>query len=433
MEPVALAETDIGKVKPRNEDSFLIDKRMKLYVVADGMGGHAAGDVASATAVREIRRYMKENEATIQAFVEHGSGRDRVLDLIEQAVRLAGRAIYHIAQENPEKRGMGTTVSLLLLTPNRGFIAHVGDSRVYLVRGGEVFQLTEDHSLINELIKRGKLRPEDAETAPYQNAVTRAVGVYEDVEVDVLDFEIADGDNFMLCSDGLSGYLRDATEIMEVMNQAEFASAPRKFIELANDRGGKDNITSLLVRVEDGAEQEASEVAVKMDVLRQMPLFQHLSYVELVEILNVSEIRAYAGGDLIFDEGDKGDAMYVVLEGRVGIEKNGVELARLGPGGHFGEMAILDKAPRSAAARASLESRAIRISRRKLFLLMRRDKEVAVKLLWCFLQVLNNRLRSTSEDLTSARHENLELHEMLGFEELDDVTPVDEDGIEEAE
>ena len=416
---IAWAGTHIGKVKDANEDAFLVDKRLRLYVVADGMGGHAAGEVASETAVKEIRRVDKEGEHLLVDYVETGEGRENILDLIELAVRQAGAAIYELAEADPSKRGMGTTVVLLVLTPTRGFIAHVGDSRVYLVREGEVFQLTEDHSLINELIRRGKLRPEDAKSAPYKNAVTRAVGVYRDVEVDTLDFEISGGDNFMLCSDGLSEYLDDEKEIAAVLEEQEFMAVPKRFIELANERGGKDNITSLVVKVP--TEGEASnETALKLDTLRKMPLFQHLSYVELCEVLNVSEIRSYEPTEAVFSEGDIGNELYVVLEGRISIHKGDVELALLGPGGHFGEMAIMDKSERSAAATAAMDSRLILVGRKPLFLLMRRDKEIAVKLLWTFVQVLNHRLRATSTDLERSRTEQIELQDqLLGIEEIE--------------
>jgi serine/threonine protein phosphatase PrpC len=419
MEPLVEADSDVGRVKPSNEDAFLVDKRLKLFVVADGMGGHAAGDVASDMAVREVRKHVQAGEPALRAFLDGTGERDAVLALLEEAVRNAGRAIFERAQREPEKRGMGTTVSLLLLTPERGFIAHVGDSRVYLVREGEVYQLTEDHSLINELIRRGRLKPEDAATAPYQNALVRAVGVYADVEVDTLDFEIAAGDNFMLCSDGLARHLENDREIVDVLRQTELVAVPRRFIELANARGGEDNITSVVVKL--AAEGDAppdNELAVKLDVLRKMPLFQHLTYVELMEILNLSEVQAFAAEQPVFHEGDTGEHLFVVLEGRVRIHKDEVELARLGPGGHFGEMAIMDKAERSASATAAMDTRLIAVGRRPLFTLMRRDKDLAVKLLWTFVQVLNKRLRATSTDLQQARQDNLDLQDLLELEEV---------------
>jgi len=205
MEIIAQAATDIGRKKRSNEDNFHISPELKLYVVADGMGGHAAGEVASAQAVETIRSVVSEGIKN-DAIPLDESGRHQLLALLERAVRQAGRDIYGLAEEDISKRGMGTTVSLLLLTPTRGYIAHVGDSRIYLVRNEEVFQLTDDHSLIRELIRSKKMTPEEAENSPYRNALTRAVGVYADVEVDLLDFEVAEHDHFLLCSDGLSNY-----------------------------------------------------------------------------------------------------------------------------------------------------------------------------------------------------------------------------------
>lgn len=403
MDTYGLGHTDVGMVKPSNEDAFLVDDDLKLYIVADGMGGHAAGEVASNMAIDGISQRINGARAVVDRFVAQGDNRKEVLELIERSVREAGKAIYDAAQADPSKRGMGTTVVVLLLTPKRGFFAHVGDSRIYLIRQKEVHQLTEDHSLVNEMIKRGRLAPEDAKNAPYRNAVTRAVGIHEDVQVDTLDFEIGTGDHFVMCTDGLVEHLRDNTEIADVLGSNEFIAAPRQYVKLANSRGGKDNVTALVVRIEGEGEDEKADVGLKLNTLREMPLFQHLSYVELVEVLNVSQVSAYKPEEAIFQEGDVGESMFVVLEGRVSIRKGDVELARLGPGGHFGEMAIMDKGKRSAAAVAAMNTRVVAVGRKPLFRLMRRDKEIAVKLLWCFVQVLNQRLRSTNEDLEHAK------------------------------
>jgi len=423
MKTSALAHTDVGRVKPSNEDNFLVDAGLHLYIVADGMGGHAAGEVASEMAVSEIKRVVGEQTTLIDRFADSGQGRGEILQLLEDAVRTACRTIFDMAQADPAKRGMGTTVSLLLVTPTRGFIAHVGDSRVYLARGREVFQLTDDHSLINELIRRGRLHPKDAKRAPYKNAVTRAVGVYADVQVDTLDFELANGDAFLLCSDGLTEHVDPVDELMPLIEGEAFDAVPRILVDRANDRGGKDNITALMVRIDDGGQDASAlsgeEISLKLNILRHMPLFQHLTYVELVEVLNVSDVRRFEADETVFDEGQIGDEVFVVLEGMVSIRKGNTELARLGPGGHFGEMAIMDKGPRSARVIAEQPTRLISIGRRPLFALMRRDKEIAVKLLWCFVQVLNQRLRATNADLLRARLDQNELQNLLVLDEFD--------------
>lgn len=423
MDTTALAHSDVGRVKPSNEDSYLVDPTLQLYVVADGMGGHAAGEVASETAVTEIRRVVKEQQALLEDFAETGKGRGEILQLLEDAVRTAGRTIYEMAQADAARRGMGTTVSLLLVTPTRGFIAHVGDSRVYLARSGGVFQLTEDHSLINELIRRGRLKPQDAKRAPYKNAVTRAVGVYADVQVDTLDFELATDDTLLICSDGLTEHVDPVEELQPLLQDEALDAVPRILVERANERGGKDNITALAVHIDAGGQDASAlsgeEISLKLNVLRHMPVFQHLTYVELVEVLNVSEVARFDADELVFDEGQIGEDVYIVLEGMVSIRKGNMELARLGPGGHFGEMAIMDKGPRSARVIAEQPTRLVTVGRRPLFALMRRDKEIAVKLLWCFVQVLNQRLRATNADLLRARLDQNELQNLLVLDEYD--------------
>ncbi|MGK0360061.1 MAG: serine/threonine protein phosphatase PrpC [Bradymonadia bacterium] len=405
MDIRALACTDIGRVKPTNEDTYLIDPGLGLYIVADGMGGHAAGEVASATAVTAIRQFVGTHLDKIKHFDKTGEGAAHIEAVLEHAVRHACATIYQMGQANPAQRGMGTTVSLLMITTRRGFVAHVGDSRVYLVRQGEVVQLTEDHSLINELIRRGKLKPEDAHKAPYRNAVTRAVGVHADVQVDTKGFELTGADKFLLCSDGLVEYLRSDSEISDMLRKHSFNDAPQAFIELSNLRGGKDNITALIVELDAGQsakDADADDVSLKLGILRRMPLFQHLEYVELMEVLNVCTLKNYKAEDRIFAEGEPGGEMFVVLSGLVKILKGDVELAQLGKGGHFGEMAIMDKGERSASALAAAPTSLIVVGRRPLFRLMRKNKDIAVKLLWCFVQVVNQRLRATNDDLKQA-------------------------------
>jgi len=214
MELSFWAATDVGKKREHNEDNFLVDKKLSLFVVADGMGGHASGEVASNVAVHEFRNAVESGREVIERYAK-GDAEVRpqeVLTLLEHAVQAAGNAVYQKGVAEPEKRGMGTTTSALLIAGDRGFIAHVGDSRIYMIRQGQVVQLTEDHSLLNELVRRGKITKEGFEDSPYaqfKNAVTRAVGVYETVQPDTIDFDVLPGDRFLLCSDGLHAKLHN--------------------------------------------------------------------------------------------------------------------------------------------------------------------------------------------------------------------------------
>jgi len=206
------AATDVGKVRAHNEDNFLVDKKLALFIVADGMGGHAAGEVASAIAVRTVHEEIKREKELLDDYASGATGTSKVtprdvVALLEHAVQRACSKIHEEARIDAAKRGMGTTLSALLVVGHQGFIAHVGDSRVYLSRGGKIQQLTEDHTVFNELIKRGKLTREQIDKVQQKNAITRAVGVYERVEVDTLIVELIAGDNVVLASDGLHGYL----------------------------------------------------------------------------------------------------------------------------------------------------------------------------------------------------------------------------------
>ena len=244
--------TDIGKKRTTNEDAFLSDDALGLYVVADGMGGHAAGEVASQEAVETIHGMVKQGLRALP----HLAGplnNDRAraaCRLIEGAVQAATYMVYALAELDREKSGMGTTISALLTLGEYAVTAQVGDSRIYQVRDGLVSQITEDHTLISWQIREGLITPEEARRSPHRNVITRAVGNRDYVEVDTGLLTLSSGDRFLLCSDGLHGYLRE--EEITAVAFLEVEAAVHRFIEIANQRGGKDNITAILVEIKGG-------------------------------------------------------------------------------------------------------------------------------------------------------------------------------------
>ncbi|MEY4575465.1 MAG: hypothetical protein RL701_168, partial [Pseudomonadota bacterium] len=402
-------KTDVGRMRDVNEDSFLVDEGLGLSIVADGMGGHAAGEVASNIAVHVVRDTIHRERELIERF-ERGNdvSRQHVLRLMEQAVQNACAAVYAEGQKDATRRGMGTTLVVLLLIGSRGFIAHVGDSRIYLTRNGSVHQLTVDHSLINELLKRGRLTPEQIAKLNMKNAVTRAVGVYESVEVDTLDFDVLAGDQFLLCSDGLSEYAQHS-DILRIFRDAPADDVAQALIDLANQGGGKDNITAVVVKVPSsrGLDDLASELNLKLETLHLMPLFRHLTYQELVHLMNSTAVRTYKHGEQIIEEGDEGDEMFIVLVGGARVHSGDSALTVLGPGQHFGEMALIDNAPRSMSVASEGASKLMVMRRREFFAVVRKDHDVAVKLLWSFMGVLTDRLRSATRDLAETREQLL--------------------------
>ena len=403
--------TDVGKKRDHNEDFILQDDGLGLYVVCDGMGGHAAGEVASQHAAETVQRVVKANAEAIEAFKneDNAENRERLVQLVENSVQKACNEIYAMGQGDQGKHGMGTTLVMMLVVNGKGLMGHVGDSRLYMVRQGQIHQLSEDHSYCTEMIKRGKMTREQARQSPYANVITRAVGIQESVQVDTLLFDILPGDTFLLCSDGLHGYTEDPNELAELLSDNDAEATTKKLIDLANERGGKDNITALLVKgVSDASDSEiekarASEVNLKLETLKKIPLFRYLTYQELVKVLNITYLDAYDAGQVVIEQGEEGEELYIVLAGLVSVISDGQEIVDLHPGVHFGEMALVDQAPRSATIKAKEATRLMVIQRRSFYTLIRKEPVLAVKLLWSFVQVLSRRLRETNEQLSGAR------------------------------
>ncbi len=247
--------TDVGQKRQNNEDNFLINDEINLYVVADGMGGHVGGEFASQIAVTTIEEVIQnvevDPEATRPDWAALGSNVAISGEKLKYAIRLAGKRIFDRTNDEPELRGMGTTTVAMLFDHNRVFLAHVGDSRAYLVRGTTVAQVTEDHSLVNEQIRLGLITKDAARNHKLKNIITRSVGYQEDVEIDTIVRPVEKGDRFILCSDGLSNLVEEH-EILEVVGAAiPTEQAAQKLIDLANNRGGDDNITLIIAQVDE--------------------------------------------------------------------------------------------------------------------------------------------------------------------------------------
>ncbi len=244
----------MGRHRRSNEDAFFRDDDIRLWVVADGMGGHAAGEVASSEAVDAIHGMVKRGvlQPGAQAGAQARPGsmdEARACRLLEGAIQSATYLLVAIAEFERDKTGMGTTISAALLVGGSLVIGQVGDSRVYQIRGEKASQITEDHTLIAWQIKQGIISADEAKLSPHRNVITRAVGNREYVEVDTLVVPTQPGDRYLLCSDGLHGYFEDNKEIAAIAALGG-DQAVERFISLANERGGRDNITAVLVEIE---------------------------------------------------------------------------------------------------------------------------------------------------------------------------------------
>ena len=244
------AKTDVGLVRTNNEDNFGYDLRHGIFVVCDGMGGQAAGEVASKTAVETVLNYFTHDlhDSHTQVLGRGFEDVSRRANRLANAIQLANQAIRRRAEQNVERTGMGSTIVAVSVEGRQFSIANVGDSRVYLIRGDSFQQLTTDHSLVMEQVRRGILTMEEAERSKLQNVIIRALGSDESVEPDLQDREFASGDVLLLCSDGLSRYVKEPA-MVEILSQASSLElACEQLIQLAKDGNSDDNITCLLIR-----------------------------------------------------------------------------------------------------------------------------------------------------------------------------------------
>jgi len=235
--------TDVGRQRHANEDAFFA--AAPLYAVADGMGGAQAGEVASGIAVEELEGWLHD-------------GRLAPESELEQLIREANRKIYELAQEDDSRAGMGTTLSAVMIAGNDVAIGHVGDSRVYRLRGDEFERLTSDHSLVEQMVREGRLTPEQAEVHPQRSIITRALGPEPDVEAETLTYPGRAGDVYLLCSDGLTSMVSEDEVAAVLRARSSLEQAGRELVRIANDAGGKDNVTVVLLRLGD-SEDEAPE------------------------------------------------------------------------------------------------------------------------------------------------------------------------------
>jgi PPM family protein phosphatase len=251
------SKTDVGRARDMNQDSYLVED--PIFVVADGMGGHLAGDVASRTAIEKI----------VEMAGQKSPGQPGAL---RSYVSEANRAIWSKGKEDPNLAGMGTTCTLIYLDGGIAHFAHVGDSRAYRLRGTQLEQLTEDHTLVERMVQEGRLRREDAPRHPQRSIITRALGVDQTVDVDEFDEALRDDDRLLICSDGLSSMLDDAKIASILSEQADPQSAADALVDAANEAGGEDNITVIVIDVKSGGSNDAVAATAAAPERQDTPL-----------------------------------------------------------------------------------------------------------------------------------------------------------------
>jgi PPM family protein phosphatase len=405
MRVQGFGRSDVGKKRGHNEDFVLLVPELGLYMVCDGMGGHAAGEVASEAATRVVRGFIEERRDVLERYDDSAPARDQIMRLVDEAVQHASREVYRLATSEQGRAGMGTTLTMVLFVKDIGCMGHVGDTRLYMHRAGRLHQLSEDHTYVNEMVRRGMASLEELKRGPYANVITRAVGIQPNVRVDTLLFDVLPEDTFLLCSDGLSKHVDSEAELARMLANDHAESIPQQLIDIANSRGGTDNVSAIILRAEAEAGDEpvdrnrTTEINLKLDTLKDIALFRHLDMGELCKVLNVVRMQQCEPGEVVLREGEPGDALYAILEGKFVVTRASQPITWLEAGSHFGEMALFNNRPRSATVEAIERSRLLVMDRVRFNELVRKEPLLGVKLLWAFAQVLSLRLDETSVQL----------------------------------
>ena len=398
MEVRFWAATDTGRKRGHNEDNFLVDQEAALFVVCDGMGGHAAGEVASALVAKTIREEVIRGSSDRAIGEEEGRAANRpaVFEMLDQAVRRANEEIWQMAQADETRQGMGTTCVLMMVLGQTGFIANVGDSRLYRLRKGGGEQLTEDHSLRNHMIREGKL--EEGEPMNRKNAVTRAVGVGETLEVDTFAVDLLPGDRFILCSDGLTEYLKSPGQLADLASDSGLEAVTQKLIDHANQSGGKDNVTVMAIEVQKGRGiWDARRATPKGRALRRLPHLANLSSEEFELATQQFNLHEIEGGTTLVNPKAPPEGLFYVVDGEVELTERTGETERVGPGDFFGERALMGAASKGVKAVTRESTRIAHLSRERFEALLQTNIELAAKLTWNCLTGVMGRLSGLSE------------------------------------
>ncbi len=398
MRIVASGNTDAGNGNKQNEDYLVLDPALSLYVVCDGIGGKAAGEIAAKAAAEAARQYVVEHRHLLECFDESASSRDGLLRLVDEAIQFACREVFRIATSESGRAGMGTTLTMVLVASDFGVMGHVGDSRLYLHRAGRTDQLSEDHTYAAEAVHRGLMTFDEAMSGPYAKVITRAVGIQSSVRVDTLIFDLLPGDTLLLCSRGIHRSIGQTTALAGLLGDDEIEKIPLRLRDQARTDGSKSDATSIVLRAISGEDEivrdsgRATQVNLRIDTLRRVVIFRHLDMREVCKVLNVVRTEEIEAGRTVIREGERSDALYAILHGTLRVERDGHLVRTMTAGDHFGEMALFNNRPRSATVHAQTGCGLLMMELARFNELLRTEPALSVKLLWCFAQVLSLRL-----------------------------------------
>jgi PPM family protein phosphatase len=320
--------TDQGVIRQNNEDFFFVDNDLGLYIVCDGVGGSRSGEVASKLAAETCTELIKRNKHIIDEYFCVGNSDSLVLTLIQTAILEACKIVHNEGLKKAECKGMSTTMTALLTLNSRAVLGHVGDSRLYLVRNNEVHQVTEDHTLGSEMRERYAMSQTAITANKFDSVLSRSIGHHESVEVDTLIFDMLPGDQMVLCSDGFHNYLRDAVELIPMIKHDRVETSLKTMIEFAIHRGGRDNITTILIEtsleetIYQNFDEDKTEILNNLSLLTNIYLFKNLNFIRLNRILAKCEIYEVPSGEIICEAGVNPEGVLIIPKKKMGKFKN---------------------------------------------------------------------------------------------------------------
>lgn len=389
------AGTEAGG-RPYNEDAVLEIPSVPVFAVADGMGGGGSGDVASALALDYVRRHASTLREQNEVVAKQRSTTNR-LELGRQLDGLFNRANQEIYQRSVQhsRTEMGSTLLIASVIRNHCYIAHVGDSRAYLIRNGELLRLTEDHSVAELHYRRGRITQEEYEASPQRRVLYQVLGAGVEVEVDLVEVRLMSGDMLLLCTDGLVRALTDA-QIGAVIDADDLSGSVQGLLQRAASKA-VDNVSAVLIGFESDEPDEGIDVLTR--TLRDVFLFRDMSEQELLVVAPYVEEVVAAGGDVLLTEGDPTDAFFMVVSGRLRITRGNVRLMDVTAGGHFGEVGLARSMARSHSVRAMTKTRMLMFSRARFLQLCKAKPEIGARLALALLDSVGERMRLLSDRL----------------------------------
>ena len=402
MHAIGTGRSDIGRTRKRNEDRFHIDNDLGFFIVADGVGGQAHGDLAAQIAVHSASEHLVRMRSVIEQVRSGDESPEDLSSIARHAVEAANRAVFEKAMSDSSHAGMGCTMTILLVSGSRAVMAHVGDTRLYLYRDGEAHQLSTDHTFTAALVEAGLLAEERVKNHPYSHVLTRVVGSQEATQIDTLRLDVALGDRFLLCSDGLTVYMDDADWLAEQLDSGDLEEIPSLLIKFANSGGGSDNITVVVAEIEADTDEESleeslgTEIQDKLEALYSVFLFEDLSLADLAHVMSASTVLDYRTDESVIESGKELATLLVIVEGQLEVTFAGEILTVLGPGDHVGALSLIVPRIAQASLRTNEPSRLLSLEADAFQGLVRQQP-------WLGIELLERLGRKLTERLDDAR------------------------------